>query len=167
MTLEQLNTLDKIQLAAELIKCCGSLSWVKQMCDRFPVNTKEDLFENAEKIWMNCSKEDQLEAFTHHPKIGDIDSLKKKFASTAKWAAGEQSGASTANEEILLALSKGNKLYEDKFGFIFIVCATGKSAEEMLGMLQSRLANNPEEEIQIAADEQNKITKLRIEKLLN
>jgi 2-oxo-4-hydroxy-4-carboxy-5-ureidoimidazoline decarboxylase len=80
---------------------------------------------------------------------------------------GEQSGTSTASEETIKALSKGNKEYEDKFGYIFIVCATGKSADEMLAILESRLPNDPEKEIEIAADEQNKITRLRLEKLLD
>ena len=90
----------------------------------------------------------------------------KKFTNTAAWASGEQSGVNTATDEIIKLLSEGNRLYEEKFGYIFIVCATGKSAIEMLNLLNERLKNNPEEEIQIAADEQTKITKLRIEKLL-
>ena len=95
-----------------------------------------------------------------------MESLAKKFASTAEWAYGEQSGVNIAAKETIEALAEANRLYEEKFGYIFIVCATGKSAEEMLGLLQSRLKNSPNEEIQIAADEQNMITKLRLEKLL-
>ena len=133
----------------------------------FPVEDLVELLEDAEEEWYKCSPEDWKEAFSHHPKIGDIDSLKKKFASTANWAMGEQSGASKAGEETIKAFAKGNKEYEDKFGYIFIVCATGKSAEEMLDILQSRLTNDPKVEIEIAADEQNKITRLRLEKLLD
>ena len=132
----------------------------------FPADDLVELLEDAEEQWFKCSEEDWKEAFAHHPKIGDIDSLKKKFASTAKWASAEQSGVNTASENTIEALAEGNKKYEDKFGYIFIVCATGKSAEEMLGILESRLQNDPKEEIEIAADEQNKITKLRLEKLL-
>ena len=131
-----------------------------------PADDMVELLEDAEDEWWKCRQADWKEAFTHHPKIGDIDSLRKKFASTADWASGEQSGVNKATEETILALAEGNKLYEEKFGFIFIICATGKSAEEMLAQLQQRLQNEPDEEIIIAADEQNKITKLRIEKLL-
>jgi 2-oxo-4-hydroxy-4-carboxy-5-ureidoimidazoline decarboxylase len=95
-----------------------------------------------------------------------VDSLKKKFPATADWASGEQGGMSNASQQVIEALAEGNRLYEEKFGYIFIVCASGKSAEEMLGILQARLRNSPQEEIEIAADEQNKITKLRLEKLV-
>jgi len=131
-----------------------------------PADDLVELLEDAESQWWLCNEEDWKEAFTHHPKIGDLDSLKKKFANTAVWASGEQSGVNTATDVILNALAEGNRLYEEKFGYIFIVCASGKSAEEMLGMLNERLKNNPEDEIRIAADEQNKITLLRLEKLL-
>jgi len=131
-----------------------------------PADDLVELLEDAESQWWLCTEDDWKEAFAHHPKIGDINSLMKKFANTAAWASGEQSGVNTATDEIIKLLSEGNRLYEEKFGYIFIVCATGKSAIEMLNLLNERLKNNPEEEIQIAADEQTKITKLRIEKLL-
>jgi 2-oxo-4-hydroxy-4-carboxy-5-ureidoimidazoline decarboxylase len=131
-----------------------------------PADDLVELLEDAESQWWLCTEDDWKEAFAHHPKIGDINSLMKKFANTAAWASGEQSGVNTATDEIIKLLSEGNRLYEEKFGYIFIVCATGKSAIEMLNLLNERLKNIPEEEIQIAADEQNKITKLRIEKLL-
>lgn len=166
MTLHEFNILPKELLVEELTKCCGSSSWVQRMLPFIPANDMVELLEDAEEQWWLCSEADWKEAFTHHPKIGDMDSLKKKFASTANWASGEQSGVQDANEKTLEALAEGNRLYEEKFGYIFIVCATGKSATEMLELLQERLKNTPEEEIQIAADEQNKITKLRIEKLL-
>ena len=167
MTLHQLNILPKEQLEEELFKCCGSTAWVNKMLPFFPAEDLIEILEDAEEQWYQCSEDDWLEAFTHHPKIGDVESLKKKFASTATWASGEQSGAAAASQQTLEALAKCNDEYEQKFGYIFIVCATGKSAAEMLQLLQQRLPNNPSEEIKIAADEQNKITKLRIEKLLN
>ena len=166
MTLHELNILSQPQLREELLKCCGSSTWVKMMMAYFPADDMESLLEEAEEIWYECSGDDWKEAFANHPKIGDVESLAKKFASTAQWASGEQSGVNAASREIIEALAEENRLYEEKFGYIFIVCATGKSAEEMLGILQSRLPNTPEDEIEIAAEEQNKITKLRIEKLL-
>jgi 2-oxo-4-hydroxy-4-carboxy-5-ureidoimidazoline decarboxylase len=166
MTLHELNTLPKPQLRQELLKCCGSTAWVEKITTFFPVEDLVELLEDAEEQWYKCSPEDWKEAFSYHPKIGDIESLKEKFASTANWAMGEQSGTSTASEETIKMLAKGNAEYEARFGYIFIVCATGKTAEEMLGILQSRLHNDPKEELEIAADEQNKITRLRLEKLL-
>jgi 2-oxo-4-hydroxy-4-carboxy-5-ureidoimidazoline decarboxylase len=167
MTLHEFNILPKERLVEELTKCCGSPSWVQRMLPFIPADDMVELLEDAEEQWWLCNEKDWKEAFSHHPKIGDIDSLKKKFASTANWTSNEQSGVNTASEKILQALAEGNKKYEEKFGYIFIVCATGKSAEEMLSMLEERLKNDPADEIEIAADEQNKITKLRIEKLLS
>ena len=143
MTLHELNTLPRQRLAEELIKCCGSPAWVDKMLPFFPADDLVELLEDAEEQWFKCSEADWKEAFAQHPKIGDIDSLKKKYASAADpiatgWAAGEQSGTSTASQKTIDALAEGNKKYEDKFGYIFIICATGKSAEEMLEILESR-----------------------------
>ena len=166
MTLHELNTLSQPQLKAELIKCCGSSSWVKMMMTHFPADDLVELLEQAEEVWDECSMEDWKEAFTHHPRIGDTASLAKKFESTAGWAASEQSGVTGAPPPVIELLAEGNRLYEEKFGYIFIISAAGKSAEEILGLLQLRLHNNQDEELRVAAEEQNKITKLRIEKLL-
>jgi len=166
MTLHELNTLPREQLKEELLRCCGSSAWVEKMIPFFPAEDLVELLEDAEEQWFNCSTADWKEAFSKHPRIGDVKSLERKFASTAKWASGEQSGVATASADVINALAKGNVDYEAKFGYIFIVFATGKTAEEMLEILQSRLQNDPAREIEIAADEQNKITKLRLEKLL-
>ena len=166
MTLHEFNILPKEKLMEELTKCCGSSAWVQKMLPFIPADDMVELLEDAENEWWKCSQSDWKEAFSHHPKIGNTDSLREKFASTANWASGEQSGVKNASEETIKALAVGNKLYEERFGFIFIVCASGKSAEEILAILQERLQHEKDEEIVIAADEQNKITKLRIEKLL-
>lgn len=166
MTLHELNTLGQPQLKDELMRCCGSSSWVKMMMAYFPADDLVELLEDAEEIWYACSHKDWKEAFAHHPKIGALELLTEKFPSTSTWAAGEQHAVNSAPQPVMEALAEGNSLYQEKFGYTFIVCATGKSAEEMLGILQVRLRNRPEEEIQVAADEQNIITKLRIEKLL-
>ncbi len=110
---------------------------------------------------------DILEAFSHHPRIGDVDSLRKKFATTADWATSEQSGAQAASEAVLRDLAQGNRDYEARFGHIFIVCATGKSAAEMLALLRARIDHAPDVELRIAAAEQEKIAHLRLDKLLN
>ena len=106
MTLHDLNMLPKPQLRQELEKCCGSSAWVDKVMSFFPIDDLVELLDDAEDEWYKCSPEDWKEAFSHHPKIGDIDSLKKKFASTANWAMGEQSGTSTASEETIKALAK-------------------------------------------------------------
>ncbi len=166
MTLHELNILPKDQLRQALFNCCGCTAWVDKLMEFFPVDDMVELLYDAEDIWYQCSESDWLEAFTHHPKIGDLESLRKKFASTAKWAGSEQGAVAEAPEAILQALAEGNAAYEEKFGFIFIVCATGKSAAEMLALLQERLPNSREEEIRNAMEEQNKITRLRLQKLL-
>ena len=166
MTLHELNILPKEQLKAELFKCCGSTTWVEKMLPFFPADDMAELLYDAEDQWYECTETDWLEAFTHHPNTGDIDSFKKKFATTAGWASGKQEAVAKASEETLKALAKGNEDYEKKFGFIFIVCATGKSADEMLALLNERLPNDKEHEIVIAMDEQNKITQIRLQKLL-
>ena len=165
MTIADFDHLEKQKKKTLLTQCCGSSLWVKKMLESPMAEDLVDLEEIAEENWWACSEQDWLEAFEHHPKIGNIHSLKEKFSNTAAWASNEQSGVNDANEIILTNLAKGNEDYEKKFGFIFIVCATGKSADEMLHILQSRLPNTREEEIEIAADEQLKITKLRLEKL--
>ena len=166
MTLHDFNILPKDQLKEELIKCCASAAWVNRMLDYIPAEDLVELLEDAEMEWWKCSENDWKEAFAAHPKIGDPDSLAKKYSVTAEWAAEEQKNIQAASGETIRALVDANGKYEEKFGYIFIVCATGKSAEEMMGILHSRLQNSPEEEIKIAADEQNQITKIRIQKLL-
>ena len=132
-----------------------------------PFSGKEELMLSAKIIWQICGEKEWLKAFAQHPKIGDLDSLAMKYAGNKEWSKGEQAGVNTASMEVLQALAKGNKEYEDKFGFIFIVCASGKSAVEMLELLQQRLPNKPNKEIHIAKDEQLKITHLRLEKLID
>lgn len=164
--LKKLNELNSREAKDEFIKCCGSNKWIQEMLSHKPYSTKEKLFNTAEKVWYSLEEKDWKEAFTHHPKIGELNSLKKKFISTKTLLQKEQSGINTASIKTLTELAKYNKEYEKKFGYIFIVCATGKSAEEMLSMIKKRINNNPKDEIKIAMQEQFKITKLRLEKLV-
>lgn len=151
---------------AMLTRCCGASRWVEAMLARRPFGSLEALFAHADDAWSRASREDVLEALTHHPRIGaDMDELRKRFASTASWSAGEQSGAASATEETLGALRDGNVRYEARFGHIFVVCATGKSAAEMLALLEARMPNDAATEIRVAQAEQGKITKIRLEKL--
>lgn len=166
MTLTSLNNLPAATRAGALATCCGAPAWVGALNQRFPFATAAALLAAAEEVWHGLAEADWRAAFAHHPKIGDVNSLKEKFASTAAWAAGEQGAVRQASDATLGALAAGNAAYEAKFGYIFIVCATGKSADAMLVLLRARLPNAPAAEIQIAMSEQAKITRLRLEKLL-
>lgn len=167
-TLNSFNQLPKSEAAKELFKCCGSQNWVDQLMTHFPFKNEEILFDLSRSIWYEkCSETDYLEAFTHHPKIGDIGSLKQKFASTQEWAGNEQAGVNTAQEHTINELARLNEVYFEKFAYIFIVCATGKSAFEMFKLLANRVGHSKDEELGIAMGEQYKITLIRLKKLID
>jgi 2-oxo-4-hydroxy-4-carboxy-5-ureidoimidazoline decarboxylase len=166
VTLAQLNRLDGKAARAAFERCCGSKRWAKHMCEARPFRDHQALLAAAGHAFDRFEREDWLEAFAHHPRIGDLASLREKYASTAAWAKEEQGGAAAASEGVLAALAEGNRAYERRFGYIFIVCAFGKSADQMLALLCERMPNSPEREFFIAAEEQMKITWLRLEKLL-
>ncbi len=166
MTLAQLNALPAEEMRDEFLRCCGSRRWAESMLKRRPFRLTNDLYTSADEIWNNLSEADWKEAFSHHPKIGDVESLRTKFSSTASLAEGEQAGVAHAPDDTLRELARLNEEYEKRFGYIFIVCATGKSAVEMLDILRERSRNNMEDELQIAAEEQRKITNIRLQKLL-
>jgi len=167
MSIEDLNMLHEAGLKEKLQQCCGSSRWIYSMVQSRPFQHANDLLAKADLAWSDTSEKDWLEAFSHHPKIGDLKSIETKFASTKSFAKDEQGSVTTAMQEVLKQLAQGNALYEKKFGFIFIVCATGKSAEEMLHLLNDRLSNDRDAELKIAAAEQLKITKLRLQKLIS
>lgn len=150
---------------SELTKCCAASRWVEAMLGARPFADDAAVLQGAADCWWRLERADWLEAFAAHPKIGDVDSLRAKFANTRQWAGGEQAGVAGAAETVLQRLAQLNADYERKFGYIFIVCATGKSADEMLAILESRLPNDTEAELNIAAAEQLKITELRLKKL--
>ncbi len=145
-----------------LIRCCGSTRWVERMLARRPFGSQYALLSAARDVWFALSPDDWREAFSHHPTIGDREALRARFATTRHLSAPEQAGVAGATDDVLEALAVGNRAYEERFGFIFIVCATGKSAEEMLGLLHGRLGNRADAEIRIAATEQAHITELRL-----
>ena len=165
MTLEELNELNGSVAREELMRCCHSSRWADFVLARRPFCSFTDLLRVADEGFAILERNDWLEAFSAHPKIGDIDSLRAKYSSTLDWSKGEQSGVDAAQEAVLEGLSRGNEEYEKRFGHIFIVCATGKSAAQMLEILQSRINSDPAEELKSAAHEQSKITKIRLEKL--
>ncbi len=150
----------------ELSRCNGSRRWVEAMVAARPFTSRTHLLGEAERLWWRLDETDWREAFSHHPRIGDdVAKLREKFGSTASWAAGEQAGVAAAGEATIQSLAAGNRAYEARFGHIFIVCASGLTAEEMLSRLTLRMDNTPANELRIAAGEQAKITRLRLEKL--
>jgi 2-oxo-4-hydroxy-4-carboxy-5-ureidoimidazoline decarboxylase len=164
--LTELNALWEGEARAAFERCCGASRWVEAMMMGRPFETFPAVVAASDDAFDELEEHDWLEAFAHHPQIGDVAELRRKFASTAGWAGAEQSGTSAASEVTLAALAEGNRAYRERFGYIFIVCATGKSAEEMLGLLRLRIGNDAEAELAIAVEEQRKITGLRLMKLL-
>ncbi len=132
-----------------------------------PFQTADELLAQADQVWWSLSEADWLEAFRAHPKIGEKKAAAPQSAEAQKWSAQEQSGVARASAQTMNELAERNREYEDRFGFIFIVCASGKSSEEMLELINERIRNDAETELRSAAAEQSKITRLRLEKLLN
>ena len=135
------------------------------MLDRRPFGTQDSLLAAARDEWFALGPDDWLEAFSHHPRIGDREALARRFAATRHLSGREQAGVAAASREVLDALAAGNREYEERFGYIFIVCATGRSADGMLALMRARLTNDPDTEIRIAAGEQARITALRLRAL--
>jgi 2-oxo-4-hydroxy-4-carboxy-5-ureidoimidazoline decarboxylase len=167
MTLTDLNELNADEAYSWFNQCCVSSRWCKLMLEGMPFNSVEALISLAQQSWQQCAVADYLEAFEGHPMIGDVDSLRAKYASTKTLASNEQQGAAQADEATLVELSALNHQYLAKHGFIFIICATGLSAQTMLTALKQRYANDTPNEISLAAIEQLKITLLRLNKGLS
>jgi len=163
--LENLNHCDIKQAHIELLKCCSSSQWTEKMLAVRPYKSVSHLLELAGQIWSDLVEVDYLEAFAAHPKIG-ASKPPDNAKNTESWTSKEQAGMMSADEQTKLKLKTENKKYAEKFGYIFIVCATGKSASEMLELLRTRLENSPETELKIATGEQMKITNLRLNKML-
>jgi OHCU decarboxylase len=165
MNLEQINAWTGDEARESFLRCCGSRCWSEAMAESRPFESEASVLETAERIWWRLSEADWLDAFAAHPRIGDLEAVRARFATTAAWASREQAGAIGASEEVLENLARGNREYEERFGFIFIVCATGKTAEEMLAILSQRLPNDRQAELELAAGEQMKITRIRLERI--
>jgi 2-oxo-4-hydroxy-4-carboxy-5-ureidoimidazoline decarboxylase len=151
-----------------LFGCCSSRRFCSIMLERRPWPTPDALFSAAEQAAEALSEDDWLEAFAHHPRIGE-SALRARFASeqASSWSTAEQAGMANATEDLIGRLADGNRRYEARFGFLFLICATGKSARAMLEALEARLAHDRATELEIAIAEQKKITRLRLEKMLS
>jgi OHCU decarboxylase len=164
--LQQLNRASQEGAEAEFLTCCGSRRWAQKMAETRPFASVSELLNRAEEFWHNLEARDWLEAFAAHPKIGAKKAIPHQSAQSAEWSKNEQSGTQSATDSERTELEKLNRLYEEKFGFIFIVCATGMSMGEMLEICRRRLDNNDDAELRVAAHEQQKITEIRLKKLL-
>jgi 2-oxo-4-hydroxy-4-carboxy-5-ureidoimidazoline decarboxylase len=151
------------EVAQEILtRACGSTAWVNRMLARRPFGSQQALLAAARDEWFALSEPDWLDAFSHHPRIGDRASLAARFPATHDLSAKEQSAVAFATAPVIAELAEANQAYFDRFGFIFIVCATGKSAAEMLALLRARLPHDRATELRIAAEEQAKITAIRL-----
>jgi len=166
MRFEQLNELPAREAEAEFLKCCGSRAWANAMAASRPFENEAGLFDRADQISASLTNDDWLEAFRAHPKIGEKKAVTAQTQQEQSWSSQEQSAMHSASTDTVARLARGNQDYEAKFGFIFIVCASGKSSDEMLAILNDRLGNDAQTELKAAAQEQQKITRLRLEKLL-
>jgi OHCU decarboxylase len=167
MSLERLNALPPGEASQELLKCCGSMRWATAMMERRPYQNLEELTQTANDVWWSLEQADWLEAFRSHPKIGEKRAAETVSKQAQKWSGQEQAAVQIASQETLDSLAQLNQHYEARFGFIFIVCATGKSADEMFALLRERLQHDIETELHIAAAEQAKITEIRLKKLVH
>jgi 2-oxo-4-hydroxy-4-carboxy-5-ureidoimidazoline decarboxylase len=169
--LQRLNALPAAEAQAELLACCGASLWARELVARRPFANSADLFAAADETWRSLDRDGWLEAFASHPQIGEKRGEKQIESEagqklSSRWSAEEQSGTQRHAAEVMAKLEEGNRAYRRRFGYIFIVCATGKTASEMLAILEQRLQNDPSAELMIAAEEQRRIMHLRLEKLL-
>lgn len=164
--IDAVNAMPASEAREALLRCCGSGRWADALLARRPFASAGALREAAESIWLGLSEADWLEAFSRHPRIGNAKDVTEKAGAERRWSSGEQAGAAGVDEQVLSELAEKNDAYARKFGFIFIVCATGKSGSEMLSMLRERLEHDRPAEIRTAAREQAKIMQIRLEKWL-
>jgi 2-oxo-4-hydroxy-4-carboxy-5-ureidoimidazoline decarboxylase len=164
--LSQWNRLPEDEAAAQVLPCCGSQAWARALAAKRPFEELASLLKASDKIWSNLSTADWSEAFASHPRIGSTVPVGKSSPQSAAWSVREQSDATGAADSVKLALARLNREYERKFGRIFIICATGKSAAEILKKLQRRLNNEDPAKLREAAEQQRQITQLRLKKWL-
>jgi OHCU decarboxylase len=152
--------------ATQILPCCGSKSWAAEMAAKRPVQDERALMAASDEVWRNLNESDWIEAFNSHPRIGESNAPATSAQPSSAWAMQEQKNVADAGDAVKIALAEGNREYEKKFGRIFIVCATGKSAAELLEILRRRLQNDDATELHEAAEQQRQITQIRLRKWL-
>ena len=173
MTLEQLNALDREAAEQVFLRCCGSTRWAREMASRRPFRDAGVMAREAEGLSRDLEAADWLEAFAAHPRIGESPGVggagraARAGESESDWPAREQAGMDAATDAVRQRLAAANREYEARFGFLYIVCATGKTPSQMLDIAERRLTHSPDEELRTAAGEQLQITRLRLAKLIS
>jgi 2-oxo-4-hydroxy-4-carboxy-5-ureidoimidazoline decarboxylase len=163
--LERWNTVGAADAAREVLPCCGSLRWAERLAMRRPFASADELFATSDAVWRALPERDWQEAFDSHPRIGQ-QHAKAATDASLKWSSQEQRVAMSPDEAVKAALADGNRRYEERFGRIFIVCASGKSVAEILGILERRMENPADVELKQAAEQQRQITQLRLRRWL-
>jgi 2-oxo-4-hydroxy-4-carboxy-5-ureidoimidazoline decarboxylase len=164
--LDAWNAAAAMEARNAMLACCGARRWADAMVALRPIATVVALSEAADRVWGTMQEADWLEAFACHPRIGERKAIVHAGAQSSAWSTAEQSQTSAASENVLAEIAEGNQRYEELFGFTYIICATGKSAEEMLAILKKRLASNREAELREAAEQQRQILQIRLGKWL-
>jgi OHCU decarboxylase len=164
--LARLNAMPQTELAEHLRECCGSTHWIEQMTARRPFASTDNLLAASDDACRVLTREDWIEAFEHHPRLGESVASVPQGARGRAWSAKEQSSLADVGTDLRSALASANSTYEARFGYICIICASGRDSEELLAITRARLGNAPNIELRIAAEEQRKITRLRLQKLI-
>lgn len=167
VSVAELNAMSDDRATELLTECCGASAWVAAMVARRPFGSRDAVLWGADDAYASLTPSDWLEAFAHHPRIGERTSALAQGERGSAWSVGEQAGIDRARDDVRDELATTNREYEQRFGHIYIVCATGKTASEMLSLALARLRNEPEAELRVAAEEQRKIMHLRLEKLID
>jgi OHCU decarboxylase len=166
ITLEQLNLLHELQAERRLLVCCGSKAWARGVTAGRPYYEFGELLTTSDRVWARLTPDDWREAFSHHPRIGERASI-TRTTTAERWSEREQARARETSDALLDELAEVNAEYEDRFGYVFLICATAKTADQILESARARLHNDPETELRVAAEEQRRITHLRLRKLLD
>ena len=165
LTLSELNALPARDAERELLTCCGSGAWARDVAAGRPYRDLDALVATSDRVWSRLAPDDWREAFAKHPRIGERAAA-AATSTERRWSEGEQSRAQESAPSVLAELALANAEYEDRFGHVFLICATGKSADEILAHARARLQNDPERELRVAAEEQRRITHLRLRRLV-
>lgn len=166
MTVDELNALSDSDASELFRSCCGSSRWVNDMVAARPFDSAQSVMAISDEVWSKAQTPDWHEAFSHHPRIGETKAAAAQTSRAAGWSSSEQGAVSGSSAIVQQQLADVNRQYESRFGHIYIVCATGKSAEQMLVIARQRLSNDVETELRVAAGEQGKITRLRLERII-
>ena len=164
--LDRWNQLSEHEAIEQVLSCCGSTAWARELAIRRPLRDETSLLAASDEIWNSLGEQDWVEAFSKHPRIGERKAPAVASAQSASWSEQEQENVASAADAVQQALAKANREYEQRFGRVFIVCATGQGACEILDVLRRRLQNDDFTELREAAEEQRKITRLRLKKWL-